>query len=203
MSKQKSDITTEFLEKYKELEGVLRDMHDGLRVLDYEQTLPGTEEEKLRLCRQIRNYIQHHDDGNTFISATQEMSYFIQGLIEKERGKEETAKDKLYRLSPLSVKDKLSEAVNRFSKTKRTWMPVTDNGLYKGGMDLQELISLIAGNKLSTTLEKAGAAYKKDVVLLQKQDSIKELLGEKPDCVVVDKNSKYLGVVNWNKKGTK
>lgn len=123
---------------------------------------------------------------------------FISNMINKEKAKEETAQDRLYRLTPISTVDKLSAIVERFAKTKRSWMPVVDaNNVCVGILEQVDLIQLIAKNKLSTTLAKTNAQYNKKISYIDKAEPIKGLIDIKPDCVVYGKNGKYAGVIRW------
>lgn len=74
--------TEKFLEQYKRFESALRDTNTADTVLDYEnslQTDPVNSDtyDKLKTCRIIRNYIQHHPDGAKMFPASSQMTEFI------------------------------------------------------------------------------------------------------------------------------
>ena len=196
------NLIQEYLEVYKELEGALRNHQNEIRVLDYEKTLPPNEEEKLRICRQVRNYIQHHDNSENFIAISPGMIEFLETVIENVTGEKRIVKDKLYRLTPITDANKLSEILNRFVKSDREWLPATDkNGMYIGCINRKEMLRLLSCHTPGTILKKCEPVFKKDVRLLKKEDPIADLAEQKPDCVVVEAKEKskikYVGVVKW------
>lgn len=69
---------TIFLEKYKSVESSLRSK--GIDVKEYEDTLNTDDAQRLRLCRTLRNYISHNEDGKTFVEISSDMLNFIEKL---------------------------------------------------------------------------------------------------------------------------
>ena len=73
-----SKNTEKFLETYKKLETMLRKTEQYNSVFEYESILTDPETvEKLKLCRLIRNYIVHNENGSDFVVPTNEMISFI------------------------------------------------------------------------------------------------------------------------------
>ena len=68
-----------FLDTYKKLEGLLRDQN--LQVKDYEETLPEDKASKLRLCRNLRNFLSHETDGAKYVDICPNLQAFIEDLI--------------------------------------------------------------------------------------------------------------------------
>lgn len=87
-----ANATDAFLEAYKNLEAELK--LDNLSVLDYENNLDNNE--KLKVCRIIRNYISHND--TIFIIPSTEMVKYIQQLIVELRKQKHTVKDEFKRV---------------------------------------------------------------------------------------------------------
>ena len=68
------NTTENFLQSYSELETLLKKSSKlPDTVLDYESTLDAEKTEKLKLCRQIRNYCRHHKDYKSFISVSEDI----------------------------------------------------------------------------------------------------------------------------------
>lgn len=189
-----------FIEKYKELEGILRNS-DSLSILQYEETLSASDMERLRICRQIRNYVQHHDDGSIFLTATPAMTVFLESLIQSENAKRGMVKDKLYRLSPLSYDDTLGSGLERYANSKREWMPVVDcNGIYLGSLSLLQFVQIYNTSRASTKLksllsDKAGQKLLQQIQTVERDDLLEGLAGR--NLVVIGKEKKYLGIVKW------
>ena len=189
-----------FLDKYKELEGILRNSDAHQTILQYEETLLPDDMERLRICRQIRNYIQHHEDGLSFLTATNSMIAFIENLIKSENAKKECVKDRLYRLSPLLISDTLSDIIQKFSKTKRDWLPITDeNGVFVNIIDAKNLITILAEYKTSTKLKKVLSENKLknsiETYTLEKEIPLENYYNK--NIIVIGSNNKYLGIVKW------
>lgn len=195
----KNVLNDTFLEKYKQLEVILRKHNPDGSVLQYEETLQTEDMEKLRICRQIRNFMQHHHDGQEFLQATDTMNRFIDDIIIQEISKDELASDRMTRLSPLSVDMKLGDVIARFAKTAREWLPITNvDGIFLGCLTAIQLLQKIPENRNITKIEKLFAErdYKKyKVYLCDKNSPLSELAGK--DVVVINENRKYLGIIKW------
>lgn len=85
--------TEKFLNAYKRLESTLARLR--LTPLEYENALPehSEEQDKLKTCRIIRNYLAHHPDSSKMFPATREMTEFVTRLAEEEEKKYTTLKD--------------------------------------------------------------------------------------------------------------
>lgn len=69
-----------FMLEYKKVENVLRDKF-GMSYLKFEDaiTVPGVRS-KLQLCRIMRNYIAHEEDGHVFVSPSINQIAFLRDL---------------------------------------------------------------------------------------------------------------------------
>lgn len=196
----KTDITQNFLEKYKELEGILRSS-DTPSVLQYEETLNTNDTESLRICRQIRNYMQHHENGTQFLTATTAMVNFIHDLIQSENSKNGIAKDRLYRLPAIKPDDTIEDAFGKFLKYEREWLPVTGkDGEYIGTLKLFPFLHIFSETSKRTKM-KTILTEKNIKSILDHPDAIvkeTQLNGlEGKDMIVMGKNRKYLGILKW------
>lgn len=90
-----------FLQIYKELEGLVLQNYDKT-IFEYESELDQTSSKKLQICRILRNYIQHNEDGFDFVAVSPSMQKFLSGLCKLEKSKELKNKDML--VKPFSRK---------------------------------------------------------------------------------------------------
>ncbi|MEE3344247.1 MAG: hypothetical protein VZS44_09175 [Bacilli bacterium] len=133
-----ANINDNFLEMYKELETELRGV--GLSVLDYENNLPdGTEKEKLKLCRIIRNYMSHQD--KKFVVATQDMVNFIGTLAINIRRKTHIVANELIKQKTVKYNEYLKNVLPLLVKIS---VPVVDNnGTVIYIMDANDYIKML------------------------------------------------------------
>lgn len=188
----------EFLEKYKELEELLRE--EDTTVLIYEETLESADDkDKLRISRQMRNYIQHHSDK--FLSPTKEMVAFISSLVEKEKAKKEKVKDRLKRLKAIKDTDKLEDACKWMSRNKKNYAPIIDkNGLYLGVLTTSNLITALTRLSLKKKVAEVGRLPKlpKECTVASSNDELNRYALDE-EVIVVD-NYIYKGVIEWRVK---
>lgn len=195
-----------FLEKYKSLELMLRVAYgDDMTVLSYENTLVGDSSDKMRICRIMRNFLQHNPNAAGFVEPTQLMVLFLDQEISMVAAAAEKAKDRLYRLTPLKDTSTLRDACKAFTKGKGAivWMPVVDgNGVLIGILREQRLIQAlsVASDPDEVCLNKAirKAEWNKSVTLpvIQVTDDLAQYAKKQQDVVVL-RNGKYSGVIMW------
>lgn len=113
---------SKFLEKYKELEMLLRTQNIDFK--NYEEEQEDSIKQKLRICRMMRNYLSHNDI--IFIEATKEQINFIQNTIDNQRLKGDIVKKHLGRINNFtcSLYDKCSDVLEIMSKRQITEYPV-------------------------------------------------------------------------------
>lgn len=187
-------LTTEdFLSAYKELESELRE--GNISVLDYETTLPPDDSDRLKIARQIRNYIQHHLDGSSFIAISSDMYSFVLRITEEVRAKRERAKDRLKRIKAIKDTDKLEDACLWMSKNKKDYAPVVDkDGTFLGTLTASALIAALTKLSLKKKIKDIGKLTQ-SCTIASPNDSLKDFsVGE--EIIVVD-NKKYKGIVKW------
>lgn len=119
-------LVNDFLNTYKKLETVLRNSSEQYKVIDYEHLLPEDRERKLRLCRNIRNYLQHEYNGEQFVSPTQAMIDFMNQEMEIIKGKPIERREIVNIVEPISSDLSLSEVAKVLSSGNRIWYPVVD-----------------------------------------------------------------------------
>ena len=183
-----------FLDLYKELEDLLRKQNNKQTILQYEEILQKNDADKLRICRQMRNYIQHHEDGNRFLVCSEEMCKFIQELINNEKGTKEI---RIRRLEPLHNYDRIGDVKTFFSKTNKMWMPIVDeNNNYLGTLDILQLIHIYSNqspNKKLSSIMNDDDYDKTSIPVLNNKEDVLNFEGT--EAVVIGKNGKYIGIL--------
>ena len=119
------NVNDKFLDSYKQLEAELK--YENKTVLDYENSLVGTELEQLKVCRIMRNYFSHNDI--TFLATTTEQVKFIDNLIMNIRRAAHTVKDEMKRVKPVASTELIKNILPQIDKNP--YIPMeTPNGLY-------------------------------------------------------------------------
>ena len=125
-------LNDKFLDSYKALETELR-LYENKTVLDYENELTGTFQEKLKSCRIMRNYMSHND--TSFLQASNEQIKFLNDVIIEIRKKAHTVKDEFKKsklLKPTTSIKEVIQNVNKFGyaviKSKQGYF-IVDSGL--------------------------------------------------------------------------
>ena len=192
-----------FLSEYKDLEKVLRDKENSLSIFDYEKSLTDSEEiEKIKVCRIIRNYVQHNKDGNKFLAATKEMTAFIEGLKNRELAKEQQIRDITKTVPALELKDNI---LVFFEKRKNLdWVPIIDTAAKKqvvGILDIDKIAQLLktkenSKKKIKDLLtENYLTSSLKNVNIQERSDYVRDVDLEKRTIVL--NNGKFSGVVEF------
>lgn len=83
-----------FLDAFRALDTELKT--DGKTVLDYENSLDTLEQERLKVCRIMRNYMAHND--TTFLSTTTDQVKFLETQVQNIRKSAHTVKDEMKRV---------------------------------------------------------------------------------------------------------
>ena len=108
-------LVDKFLESYKNLEAELK--AEGMTILDYENKMKeGTEKERLKVCRIMRNYMSHND--TVFLDATNEQIKFIDGLTLGIRRQAHTVKDEMKKVTPVKETEQLKNMLVSIDKER-------------------------------------------------------------------------------------
>ena len=193
----------DFLSKYKELEQVLRNKEkqigDGT-VLAYENTLDQDNLEKLKTCRIIRNYCQHHHDYNKFMSIDG-MTDFLDKQIKEIEKQESLVKDIMNKTKAPTLKDTFEDIIKYFNKTKSEWCPIINDKPKKnescmaGVITLEQAVSLILTTKLNTKVSK--------LITKQMEKEVKnyKIIDSKAQAKKLDSNKGYIVIDDNSFKG--
>ena len=87
-------MNEKFLDAFRALDTELK--AEGSTVIDYENSLGTVDQEKMKVCRIMRNYMAHND--TTFIVATNEQVKFLDAQLLELRKKAHTVKDEMKRV---------------------------------------------------------------------------------------------------------
>lgn len=147
MAVQKIDAIDRFLNQYKSLELYLRMAYgDGMTVLGYEDKLDTEQGDKLRICRVMRNFLQHNPSAYGFVIPTEAMIVFLEELVTDLAVKLEKSEPAVYRLPPVKLTGTMRDAGKLFVKTGMSWLPVVDGKNYVVAvLTRDKLIELMAG----------------------------------------------------------
>ena len=198
--KHMASNTELFLQEYSKTEELLKRI-DSLpdTVLDYEATLDAELSEKLRLCRQIRNYCRHHTDYKKFISVGEGMLQFIQDVNRELESHFMHVSDKTKRIKALTSANTLQEALLSVWKSPLRIAPVVNDedtviGVVTGEMMLEWLA---ADTRKTTKLKNLiGDSVWKKYQKYETIDANTELKSEGYDGVfVVTAKGKYKGLL--------
>lgn len=203
--KQNNNLTETFLEQYKALEQTLRHLYgNNMSVLNYEELLHPSDSNKLRVCRIIRNFLQHNPDAQDFVYPTQNMISQLLKTANHAIVENQTAKENVYKLTPLKNNSTLKQACKLITKTGRTWLPVVNqNGTFLGVLYYDKLLQLIANSENidETTLETIKKTeWRKsisEIPIVDYLEKISAYINEQIEVIILNKE-KYIGIIKWN-----
>lgn len=176
---------TKFFNAYKNLETELR--YDNKSVLDYENTLVGVEQEKLKACRIMRNYLAHND--TTFLTTSNAQIKFLENLTKNIKEKSLLVKHKMKKI-PLSPDTSWLKAYIKPVDNYKMIPIQTKNGIFL--LDVNFLIHSIALNHTKLKLPRRIPKY----LYTKPDERISNL--QKSIYIVTDnglEDGKYLGVL--------
>lgn len=192
-----------FLQSYSLLEETLKEK-TGQSILDYENTLNRSNEaEKLKVCRILRNYASHHQDGVQFLSLP-EMTKFLESENLQFKSIHVTVEKVAVKQEPITDKTNLKQAVSLLSKAKEKYVPII-------GQD-RHITGILTPDSLIKAIEKSSRITDKVVPNLRvsdlhvPRDTYLVKVGARLDqyiphtrLILVDDDEKYQKIVSWAK----
>lgn len=182
-----------FIEIYKELERIL-----PTQVRDYEETLSEDDKNRLRLCRMLRNYIQHQKDYESFVAITDGMISFVSEVVRKEKLKDGCAKDHMvsaakFGIMPLS--STVLEVAEMLKKKKRDYTYLVDEKTN----DVYHISKADISDAFADGLTKTTKVSKLNLIV----SDIERILSDAPvnvetlssSILIVNKSGKIVGVI--------
>ena len=178
-------MNEKFLDAFRALDSELK--LNGTTVLDYENSLDSTNQEKLKVCRIMRNYMSHND--TTFIAATNEQIKFLDGLTAELRKKAHTVKDEMKKVTPIKYSAAIVEITKQIVKFPIVPVETKDHQIFL--VDSTMLLKQLAAGNKKIVIPAKLPKYK----YLAKTDRIDQI--GKGTYIVTDNgkaDGKYLGV---------
>lgn len=219
------NLLPEFLEAYKELETTIRANADRLTrlswldgytkysstvtVLDVENGISDNNiKDKLKTCRMIRNYAQHHDDADEFVSATQGMIDFVKKMTQDVRLLNGTYKDVMTKCPVIiTTASNAADCAKAFAKTDLDWYPVlgggsggrivamTGDGTIVGIITKSAVFKMLAsGSTLKTKIKDYVTSVSKSGVVTVKQTDPIPVGGIPKKTVIVNTRGSIVGI---------
>lgn len=184
---------TIFLEKYKSIETSLR--AKGIDVKEYEETLDPDDSQKLRLCRTIRNYVSHNEDGLKFIEISSEMMKFVEKLdidINKDALKAKDIMEKKSVITEDVIFSDAAKALDRFC----ILVVVDKNNQFLGFFtDKQLRKMIIEGKTLKTSKIKDYILKPKSNISTCNKDTLWENIKFNGLILVTANDNKIIGLI--------
>ena len=183
-------MNDKFLEAFKQLETELK--CENKTVLDYETSLQGTEQEQLKVCRIMRNYLSHND--SRFLTASSAQVKFLNDLATTIRMSSSIVANFMKKIKAIKATETIKNIIPLVDKFKI--VPVeTTNGIYL--IDATILVNQInAGNK-KIVLPKKLPKYK----YTEKTTRIEDL--DKALYIITDTGTstgKYVAILDLRKE---
>lgn len=200
------NLTDTFLEQYKSLEQILRTTYGAdMSVLNYESKMDTSDSDRLRICRIVRNFLQHNSDAKDFIRPTEAMLNHLLKTADHAMLEMETAKDRTYRLTPVKSTMTIRQACKLAAKLGRAWIPVVepDNTLLGviSPLRLNQLVGTcddIDNTTIGCIIKKT--EWKKsttEIPIIECSEKLTTYANQKIETIVV-RNGKYSGIIQWN-----
>ena len=214
--------TEAFLDIYKLLEYRIREAYGNDKsVLEYESMISAEDKEKLRMCRMIRNFLQHNPDAKSFVVVTGSMFEFMNSLCVRVLNDMKTAGKIAKKVKVPTISSNVKDICAWMLKYDACFAPVTDeHGKYVGFVDermVKEMIQKSAdlegtsvgvffGKKFSVydTPESGFIVDKFRLLSTVDNSCFNDCLSNNGLCVVVEESSlKFLGIIsrkagNWS-----
>lgn len=190
-----------FLEGYKKLESNTRE-YLGIQIKEYEDKLTVDnrldEAEKLRYCRNARNFLSHHQDAQSFISISKDMLSFITSLNQELSEKDTLVKKKMTTIAK-SLLDScnISEAAQYLQKKKISIAPYFNkNGALVGIISQDIICSFVADGKSIKTTKLSSLSISKaqlsKIPSVYDTDTLSTILGAPKSTLFLVKNEKEI-----------
>lgn len=165
--------TEKFLALYKDYETLVR-MNGDVNPKDLEDSMPEDEGNRMRLCRQFRNYLSHNNDPG-FIEPTDKMIKFLTDKNETLTMQEDVAKKhiKTAAASICEENEKCMDALIKMSKLKRNSIAVKRKDGTFAAYNIYSLVTAISTIRPAVKLKDVKASGK--VGFCKPTDFIKDL----------------------------
>lgn len=177
-----------FINTYKELEKELRE--ENLDVKEYEGQLDEVNGDKLRMCRNFRNYIQHSKGYEKFLAITPDMQKFLENLLDEYKMRGDVVKKHIIKISNIScgLNDKQGDCLEKIAKNGKDFLVVIEKDEILGLVSVYDLLKLKKTDKV-----KAVKKLSKNFCEISHDTKIN--LVDKEIVNIVKEKGKIIGVV--------
>lgn len=187
-----------YLEVYRRFESVLKADGKYFTVKDYEDALESdkSKQNKLRMCRMIRNYIEH--ENQTFLEATDEMIDFLEKETISIDESETPVKKKMVSVkNAIKDTDLIVVAADYMTKKKYDTIPIFDKTDFSVGvLTYESIVKYIASGDFSKAKKTSVIVAKHKFGFVKEDMPMKEvrkwLNGEKV-FLVLNESKKVVG----------
>lgn len=142
-------IADKFMGLYREYEQLLR--ASGLDPRMVEDTANGLDSDRLRLCRQFRNYFAHVQDPG-FLEPTDKMVRYLEGRVQELKLASDVVKKHIKKPDAcmLSESDKVQVATEKFQKLKCSGLLVLRSDGAYGSLSVFDILGQRSTAKIGT-----------------------------------------------------
>lgn len=157
----------------------------------------GSIQNKLRLCRMIRNYAQHNEDYKSFLAMQSDMILFVNKILKDLGCIDKTAGQLCKKVQALSEKSILSDCCIALINKKIDWLPVVDSKSNKclGIVTNNHILSWISDGATLKTKLSSLLSVKNEKAMTLVQDDVKYNSIPNADYIVVIKDDIYKGII--------
>lgn len=186
---------TKYMELYRKFESLIRTAgYESVKAYEDSLSEDSKKQGKVRMCRVIRNYIEHEDQA--FVEATPKMINFIQGEIYLIDEQELPVKKKMMKTF-IAENDPIMVAAAFIEKHKLNIIPVmNDKGFVSSAVSAMNIMKIIASGDYSKTKKVNAIQSKYKFSFINENDSIKSIrpyLNGTRIYLVLNDNKKIVG----------
>lgn len=172
-----------FLDTFSVLDSELK--LENNTILEFENSLDSNSQEKLKVCRIMRNYMSHNDV--TFLSVTNEQIKFLNSLTLNIRKKSHIVSDEMKRIKPIKSTELIKNIIMQIVK-----FPIVPIETKLGNLvDTDILFKQLAKGNKKIEVPARLPKYK----TVSKMDRINSIVTNTIYIVLDDKTSKYIGIL--------
>ena len=155
---RKSGNTEAFLSAYRMYEGLLRDRGTDYKQL--EESADDLEANRMRMSRQMRNYLSHTDDPG-FLEISDQQLFWLEKKVREEQQKGDLVRDHLWTPKKALLEEGMpvSEALAKFVATKQLVLPIASKTTVLGSVSILNLTKLSLKDPASLLDRKSYGAW--------------------------------------------
>ena len=187
-----------FLNLYREYETLLRDF--GLDYKELEEKSEDLMQNRLRINRQLRNYLTHNHDAG-FLEISDKQLLFMEKLIKEQKCSMDILKKhvKTVKVAACTYADTLEDVLTKMIKLKVERLPVYDDVCVLGFVSWMEVLKAYMSEKRPKTAKLTVVKKLDKKIVCMKSDALmSDVFNVGKDMICCtdtgDKNGKLLGV---------